>query len=51
MKLMKNLYNKIYNSIYARYLVLFILLLMAIVSLSLKIIMVVESNPFFYTKF
>jgi hypothetical protein len=51
MKLMKNMYNKIYNSTYGKYVFLFLLLLMAIVSLSLKIIMVVESNPFFYTKF
>lgn len=51
MKLMKNMYNKIKNSTYAKYFVLFLILLCAIVSLSLKIIMVVESNPFFYTKF
>ena len=48
---LKNLYNLIKNSVFAKYLVLFLLLLTALVSLSIKVIMTVESNPFFYIKF
>ena len=51
MNFIRDIYLKINNTVLLKYIILFLLLFLALASLALKIILNVESNPFFYTKF
>lgn len=51
MNFIKSIYISINNTVVLKYTILFLLLLLSLASLALKIILNVESNPFFYTKF
>lgn len=51
MNILKSIYTEVNNTVLLKYTILFLLLFLSFASIALKVILMVEKNPFFYTQF